>query len=338
MTTATDDTLNKFIEKLQQGEVDGFATGSGRRQEDAMEQELPESSQQSDQKRINLFGRVATALIVLLLIATGASFFLYRADREAVTSRLDSIVRAPLDSSLEERFLALEKEFVDASSANEKRLQAVDQRLTDSLEAQEQQEQQLQDMEQRLLQTNEPLDKRLQRVERRLVKVQPPDVKRLQVIESSLAQITARMDDWSAVMADLSNDEQSGTVMHAATVAEPPAARPIEPVVVARDNVALQLPQSVPKQQSKPATAAVQAKQGDWIINIGSYVYEKTAARKLDEFRKKGVTAELVSATVRGKTIYRVQVPGFDSMAEASSQARRVRETLGLEETWIRRR
>jgi len=335
VTTATDDTLNKFIEKLQQGEVDGFATGSGQRKEDAMEQELAASSQQSDQKRINLFGRVATALIVLLLIATGASFFLYRADREAVTSRLDSIVRAPLDASLEKRFLALEKEFVDTSSANEKRLQAVDQRLTDSLEVQEQQ---LQEMEQRLLQTNEPLDKRLQRVERRVVKLQPPDVKRLQVIESSLAQITARMDDWSAVMADLSNGEQSGDVMHAATAAEPPAARPIEPVVVARDNVVLQLPQSEPKQQSKPAPAAVQGKQGDWIINISSYVYEKTAARKLEEFRKQGVTAELVSATVRGKTIYRVQVPGFDSMAEASSQARRVRETLGLEETWIRRR
>ena len=365
MTTAIDETLSKFIEKLQHEKVDGLATGSGHVHKDAAVQEppaveeSPASSRRSGQQRVTLYSRVATALIVLLLAATGASYFLYRAEREAITSRIDAIVRTPLGIPLEQRLLELEKSFVDTSGANEMRLQAIEHRLAADHQAYEQQ---LQDMGQRLMQVHEPQEHRLQRVEQRLANLQQPDGKRLQAIESRLVQITARMDDWAAVVADLSNDDQSVAVMPAATVAEPPAVRPIEPVIVARNNVVLRQPQSLPEvsqdkppslpevSQDKPQSlpevsqdkpqrvAGTAAVQGKWVINIGSYNREKTAAKKLGEFQKQGVTAELVTATVRGKTIYRIQVPGFDSMAEARGNASQVREALGLKETWIRRR
>ena len=354
MTTAIDETLSKFIEKLQHETVDGLATGSGHVHKDAAVQEppaveeSPASSRRSGQQRVTLYSRVATALIVLLLAATGASYFLYRAEREAITSRIDAIVRTPLGIPLEQRLLELEKSFVDTGGANEMRLQAIEHRLAADHQAYEQQ---LQDMGQRLMQVHEPQEHRLQRVEQRLANLQQPDGKRLQAIESRLVQITARMDDWAAVVADLSNDDQSVAVMPAATVAEPPAVRPIEPVIVARNNVVLRQPQSLPKvSQDKPQSlpevsqdkpqrvAGTAAVQGKWVINIGSYNREKTAAKKLGEFQKQGVTAELVTATVRGKTIYRIQVPGFDSMAEARGNASQVREALGLKETWIRRR
>ncbi|MDH3871993.1 MAG: SPOR domain-containing protein, partial [Gammaproteobacteria bacterium] len=200
-----------------------------------------------------------------------------------------------------------------------------------------------QDMGQRLEQIHQPQERRLQRVEQRLEGLQQPDRKRLQSIENRLVQITARMDGWAAVVADLSNDDQSVTAVNAATVAEPPATRPIEPVLVAHNDTVLQQPPAVAESaQGQPllAAAALSAHggQGDWVINIGSYLGERIAAGKLAEFRQQGVTAELETATVRGKTIYRIQVPGFASRAEARDHARQVQATLGLEETWIRRR
>lgn len=332
--------LSNLIQKQQPEEKGAFAAGSGHVQEDVALQEQPLSSRLLDQRRANMYSWIASAVIMFLLAASVASYFLYRAEREAIAFRLDAIMRAPLKTQLKQRFLGLEKKFVDTSSANEIRLQAIDQRLTGNHQAQEQK---LQDMGQRLVQMHEPHEHRLQRVEQRLARQQQPDGRRLQAIENRLVQISARMDDWAAVVADLSNNDESVAAVNAATLAEPPAARPVEPVVVARNNVVLQHPQSLPeapqdKQQRGSDTPAVQGDQGNWVINIGSYLHKKTAAGKLAEFRQQGVTAELVTAEVRGKTMFRIQVPGFASMSEANSDASRVQEKLGLEETWVRRR
>jgi hypothetical protein len=77
---------------------------------------------------------------------------------------------------------------------------------------------------------------------------------------------------------------------------------------------------------------------GGWVINIASYASESIAARKLAEFRKKGISAEQAVATVNGKTIYRVRVAGFDTRNSAKSRAETIRQQLGLKETWITRR
>ena len=369
MTTAINEKLRTFIAERHHAAVDGVAAGSGqehvrttappppppgrrharttaphpppppvRKHPDV--QQHPVSTRPSKQQWITLYSRVATVLIVLLLVVTGVSYYLHRAERAAITSRIDAIVRAPLVTPLEDQLLELEKQLVANRRTNEIRLQTFEQRLTDNQQAYRQQ---LQGMEQRLVQLHEPQEQRLQKVEQRLAKLQQPDGKRMQAIDNRLDLITARMDGWAAVVADLSADDQSVSPLHAATVAEPPAERAVEPVVVARNNVVLLPTKSVlVTSQDKPPLAAAAstppAAQGDWVINIGSYMREKIAARKMAEFRKQGVSTELVTATVRGKTIYRIQVPGFVSMAAARDHAGQVRETLGLEETWIRHR
>lgn len=334
MAKTIDDTVNEFIEKLQHESVDGDASGSG------YMQAHPAAAPLQGRRHLAVYGGIATLLIVLLLAAMAASYAMYRAERDAITSRIDAIVSAPLEDPLEQRLLELEKNFGDTGNANARRIQALEQRFADNQQAHAQQ---LQDLEQRLMQVYEPQEHRLQRVEQQLARVQSPDGKRLQAIENRLVQITARMDGWAAVMADLSNKDQSAADGGKATAAEPPAARSIEPVVLTRNDVVLQHPLSLPEalqdeRQRGPDTSAAQAGQGDWVINIGSYLHEKTAARKLDDFQARGVTAELVSATVRGKTIYRIQVPGFASMSDARRHASQVRDKLGLGETWIRRR
>ena len=369
MTSAINEKLKTFIAELQHEAVDGVAADSGqgrarttappppphperkharttvppppppplRKHPDV--QQHPVSTRPSTQQWITLYSRIATVLIVLLLVATGVAYYLHREERAAITSRIDAIMRAPLATPLEDQLLELEQQLLANRRTNEIRLQTFEQLLTDNQQAYRQQ---LQDMEQRLVQLHEPQEQRLQKVEQRQARLQQPDGKRMQAIENRLDQITARMEGWAAVVADLPGDDQSVSPLHAATAAEPPAERAIEPVVVARNNVVLLPTKSVlVTTQDKPppaaAAATTPAARGDWVINIGSYRREKIAARKMAEFRKQGVSTELVTATVRGKTIYRVQVPGFVSMAEARDHAGQVQETLGLKETWIRR-
>jgi hypothetical protein len=80
-----------------------------------------------------------------------------------------------------------------------------------------------------------------------------------------------------------------------------------------------------------------QAATGDWVINLASYASESIAARKLADFSRKGVTAEQTVATVNGKTIYRVRVAGFDTRKSAMDRAEKIRQQLGLKDTWITR-
>jgi cell division septation protein DedD len=78
-----------------------------------------------------------------------------------------------------------------------------------------------------------------------------------------------------------------------------------------------------------------QSGTGGWAINLASYASEGIASRKLADFNRKGVSAEQVAATVKGKTIYRVRVAGFDSRKAALAQAESIRQRLGLKEIWV---
>ena len=151
----------------------------------------------------------------------------------------------------------------------------------------------------------------------------------MQDIEKKLLHMTARLDEWTAHMAKLASKEKPVVAANMAMTAEPPSAPLLEPVVVDRKK------KVVP--QARDA-ASIPPRQGDWVINIASYVGKKTAARKLAWFQEQGIAAEQVEATVNGKTIYRVQVAGFDSLAVARGKAQVIGDQLGIENLWVRRR
>jgi DedD protein len=96
-----------------------------------------------------------------------------------------------------------------------------------------------------------------------------------------------------------------------------------------------------PKAETRPKPAkpaAAGTATGDWVINVASYTNERIARRKVAQMQQKGIDVELVTAEVRGKTIYRARVFGFASRREAESQAVRIRKILGIGETWITKR
>ncbi len=74
------------------------------------------------------------------------------------------------------------------------------------------------------------------------------------------------------------------------------------------------------------------------MVNLASYTNASFAARKLSEFEAEGVSVEQVQASVKGKTIYRLRVPGFESFRAASAQAGAIQAKLDLDSTWIARR
>ena len=74
---------------------------------------------------------------------------------------------------------------------------------------------------------------------------------------------------------------------------------------------------------------------GEWSINLASYLKDSTAEKMRQQFLDKGVATDMVTATVKGRTYYRLRVTGIESRNMALMQSTIIKEKLGLEETWI---
>ncbi|MGB5474688.1 MAG: SPOR domain-containing protein, partial [Gammaproteobacteria bacterium] len=89
-----------------------------------------------------------------------------------------------------------------------------------------------------------------------------------------------------------------------------------------------------PARKSAPAQA-VRDLQGTWVVNLASYNFESMAKRKLATFRDKGVNAELVHVTVKGKPMIRIRTTGYRNSREARDWVALLEERLDLEGAWI---
>jgi hypothetical protein len=58
----------------------------------------------------------------------------------------------------------------------------------------------------------------------------------------------------------------------------------------------------------------------------------------MDDAQSKGIAVVLTSANVKGKQYWRLQIPGFTSMAEAKKAAEPVKEKLKIQDVWIYKR
>ena len=329
MANAADKRLKRFIEKLQEEGSAGFTAEPP--------PETPGIGSHPDPIIASPPGRrgfppgmlLLTIVFVLLLAVVLTFYFIRQAELDAITAQLDNIVNVPVQEGLEQRLTYIESRLAERSDSYGQRMQAIERGLTDNRRMYEQR---LSDVEQQLLLSREPYEARLHDIEKRLLQLlqlRTTDDNRLQDIEKKLLHMTARLDEWTAHMAKLASKEKPVVAANMAMTAEPPSAPLLEPVVVDRKK------KVVP--QARDA-ASIPPRQGDWVINIASYVGKKTAARKLAYFQEQGIAAEQVEATVNGKTIYRVQVAGFDSVAAARGKAQVIGDQLGIEELWVRRR
>ena len=164
---------------------------------------------------------------------------------------------------------------------------------------------------------------------------------RLAALEAGLQQLAQRVDTLQVHL----DEPQQG--MHSAAMQELPLEQqPQRPGIVlashppSKSPAPAAAPPAPVRQPVEPAPAAPVAppREGDWVINLASYVNAAYATRKQAEFADEGVPVEQVEATVNGKTIYRLCVPGFTTSRAAKQEAGNIQTRLGLQDTWVARR
>ncbi len=354
MSRATNRRLKNFMQKMQDEGPEGFAAGPWSSAEGDTGQVPP--ARGGRLRALWPSANSIVAVLALALIVTGVvgAYLSNKSKREAVIAQVDAILNEPLRNPETERLQDLEVRLANSLTPYQKRLRDLELDLTQTRAFYDER---MQDLEQRLMHVGEPYEDRLNKLETMLVSASEPYKRKLQGIEQRLVHTTNRLDELSAVMASLTSSAEAIIEANVAMMADPPAALPIKPAAVSRDNVVL--PQKEPAAPAvalqAPAGPAKQAlalkksvepvidspapgKSGPWVINIGSYAKESMAIRKQAAFQRKGVETERVTADVGGRTLYRLHVAGFNSHREAAAHAKTVQQQLGLKETWIKRR
>jgi len=80
------------------------------------------------------------------------------------------------------------------------------------------------------------------------------------------------------------------------------------------------------------------AKKNPWIVNIVSYVERKAADDTLKDMLARGIDAEKVKVTVKGRVWYRLRVVGFADKASAQRYVKRLRKLPDVSRPWITKR
>ena len=109
-----------------------------------------------------------------------------------------------------------------------------------------------------------------------------------------------------------------------------PAASPDEPPVA----VSAAAPPATPTGNVETALA----RSGPWIINLLSSPDRTYVDKVMAEARPRGFAAVTTSAVVKGKQYWRLQIPGFESMAAAKKAAVPVKEQMKIKDVWILKR
>jgi len=83
-------------------------------------------------------------------------------------------------------------------------------------------------------------------------------------------------------------------------------------------------------------TAAVHT--GPWVINLLSSPDKAYVEKAMADAQSSGFAVTIMSAKVKGKQYWRLQIPGFESMAAAKKAAVPVKEQMKIKEVWIFKR
>ena len=106
--------------------------------------------------------------------------------------------------------------------------------------------------------------------------------------------------------------------------------------VKARDRD-LPLSSRLPLEQKVLEDQPVSPREREWNVYLSSHVSESRAKKMLDSYRNKIPDVAIQTARVKGKTVYRITVPGFASKQEAVSYLAEIRGKLGLKGSWVGR-
>jgi cell division septation protein DedD len=98
-----------------------------------------------------------------------------------------------------------------------------------------------------------------------------------------------------------------------------------------------QAPKAEQTAQPTPAVAAAKpAEKGGWVVQLSAVGDQKDAQALADKAREHGYQVAIEQTKAKGQTYYRVAATGFDSHAQATAAAKRLRKDLGLsQDPWV---
>jgi len=86
------------------------------------------------------------------------------------------------------------------------------------------------------------------------------------------------------------------------------------------------------------AKETVTTHSGPWVINLLSSPDRNYVNNALAEAQSRGLAAVTTRAKVKGREYWRLQIPGFESMAAAKKAAEPIKEQMRIKEVWILKR
>jgi cell division protein FtsN len=148
------------------------------------------------------------------------------------------------------------------------------------------------------------------------------------VVEGPMGHLADAYErDMEQIQARVSQLETSSTASAPATQNAAEASKPAEVVKPAKV--------AKPEVTGRPATAP--SPSGSWLVYLSSSDEKKRAEGDLARARATGISAEMTSAQMGGKTWYRVTVPGFATAEEARAYVAREAAKAGFGAAWIGR-
>ena len=107
---------------------------------------------------------------------------------------------------------------------------------------------------------------------------------------------------------------------------------------VSQDAVPVAPPTATPIAAPERAKETVTTHSGPWVINLLSSPDKNYVDNALAEAQSRGLAAVTTRAKVKGREYWRLQIPGFESMAAAKRAAEPIKEQMRIKEVWILKR
>jgi cell division septation protein DedD len=150
----------------------------------------------------------------------------------------------------------------------------------------------------------------------------------------SLDQLNDRLDQISISMAALEIEtraqQRPASVSFAASTSGPLPVHATLP-----DDSGHPATDTPPSPEAAPAAAADRAGSGLWIINLVSLNDADASQRFAERASKLGISVEPKQVRVNDRDVWRMQLSGFDSHAEALAYSDSHKSKLGIKDVWI---
>ncbi|MDT8426291.1 MAG: SPOR domain-containing protein [Methyloprofundus sp.] len=89
------------------------------------------------------------------------------------------------------------------------------------------------------------------------------------------------------------------------------------------------------KREISPRKVVKSVVAQEWVVNLVSFKQRWYTDKKVQEYKQKGIPAEVVSVDVQGVEWFRVRVVGFKDKAEAAVYALKMKKSLNLNSVWV---